>query len=104
MGTARIGHVVERTFIHLFSSGGVFLLALCGLRLAERHAPWPPLPMPWPLFLAALAPFTVISLREIWDVKNGGWFHKSWIDWLSWASGLGLCAWAMHWLAPWVAR
>ena len=102
MGRApALSHIVERTLVHLFSSGGVYLLAAWLLEQLGRAAPAWSLPDGvMVLALLAALPFALISLWEAFDVWRGGWVWKSVIDWASWPAGLGASAWLAWSLAP----
>ena len=73
-----VAHIFERFMIHFFSAGGVLLVALNLKNFIYPEASD---------FVALLMVFTLISFREIWDVKNGNPLIKSVSDWVSWAFG-----------------
>ena len=94
-------HIAERFFLHVASSGSVWLLAAWLLEQLGRAAPaWAVPAGAWALALPVALSFAVISLREVYDVARGNWHWKSVIDWASWLLGLSLSAWLAWSLAP----
>ena len=100
-----MGHILERSVIHFFSSAGVYLIALWGFWMLERKVKWWPELKGWlELIAPVVATFLFLSFREIFDVNAGGSVVKSICDWLSWFVGLGVSAWALYRLTPRLSR
>ena len=84
--------ITERFFIHLFGGVGIILAVSFFLRFMKRKKQysWLPVGTKATLIWAAMLVFAVAVLREAYDVSQGGWVVKSYIDYLSWALGCGL--------------
>ena len=83
-------HILERSIIHIFASGGAVLAVLFALRYFLRRRPtsWLPQQIPQQIVFAAVCVFAGSALREAWDVAHGQSLLKAATDHFSWAIGL----------------
>ena len=100
-----LGHILEREIIHLFSSPGVFLIALFASEFLRRKWGWWKYNGPQGFFayiVPAMISFIFISFREIHDVTkvNPDPVFKSVIDWIIWMVCLGGSIWGVYRMTP----
>ncbi len=93
-----IGHILERSIIHLFSAMGLVVGTFFGIQsLHRRYAKgWLPANVGGRLLLAGFIVFGLTATREAWDVSQGQPVVKALTDYLSWAIGLSLGIWATY--------
>lgn len=90
-------HIIDRFLIHFFASMGIVTAGLFALRCVQRKTQWAWLPhlIQPQLILVSLAVFAVSALREAYDVANGQSLVKAITDYVSWAGGCTVSAWAL---------
>ena len=99
-------YIAKRQVLHLGLAPGVFLAAIFGFWYLERKVSWWPSPRGWWAMVApALVSLIVCEAREPWDVAQGSWVWKSYIDRAVWIFGLGfLGVFALYKLTPRLAE
>lgn len=95
-----IGHIAERFLIHFASSAFLVAAVYFALRYwIRRNAKvgiWVSSRKTHLLTVAALIVAALSSLREPFDVFNGGWVLKSYFDFVSWYLGSAVSAWGLY--------
>jgi hypothetical protein len=81
-------------------AAGVQLLGLHVLWWLERKGWTPKLPGWVNYFAPDILSFLLISMREPMDVAHGQLLVKVFTDWISWAAGFSVAAWALYRLEP----
>ena len=87
-------HILERSVYHLV--GGMALLPVLQAAWYEcRRKGWlPRLRGAVFALVPAIIVLAIVAIREPWDASRpDNLWWKSWIDYLTWAAGLGLMAW-----------
>ena len=89
-GWEMIGHIVDRSFIHIASGGSVLIATVCGLGECVRRG-WLWKMAPLSLITISIAVgLLIIGVREPYDVYRGDPPSKSTIDGLAWLTGMSL--------------
>lgn len=88
-------HIAERFVIHFFSSGGVMLGSLIGLKYAAPHLSILPAALNQQVLFAAVCIVAGTSFREAYDMKQGQTLTKAIWDYSSWVAGCLFSAWAI---------
>lgn len=93
-----IGHILERSLIHLFSAMGLVVGVFFGIQSLHRRLwnSWLPSNVGGRLLLAGILVFALTALREAVDVSNGQPVVKAMTDYASWLAGIGLGIWATY--------
>ena len=98
---AERGHVLDRFVLHVFSGASVLIIFMYAWWLCERWVKgWPRLEG-WLFFtVPGFIAFTVIALRESYDVAMGNPLQKSFFDHASWIIGIFGFSYAIYRLYP----
>ncbi|RPH38308.1 hypothetical protein EHM92_00055 [bacterium] len=93
-----IAHILDRFLIHFVSACALVLCAFFFVSwLARRYRiEWIPGSLEARLFLSAMIVFAASTLREAYDVANGGPLIKSFTDYASWFLGCAASAWGLY--------
>jgi hypothetical protein len=93
-----VKHILERSFIHLGWAPWAIGLSIYGFWLLGRYKPAWKLPVgPWRWVVPGIVALFITFSREAYDVWQGGWVGKSYIDLLVWAGSMTLAGLGLRW-------
>lgn len=94
-----LGHILERGLLHFVSSTFLVVASFFALRFWYRTnakaSAWLGTERAM-LIIAALGVWALSTLREPYDVWNGGPAIKSYTDFFSWFAGCAVSAWGVY--------
>ena len=94
-------HVLDRFTLHVFSGASVLILSMYGWWVCERYIKAWPILKGWLFFtVPGFIAFTVIALRESYDVAMGNPLQKTYFDHVSWAIGIFGFSYTLYRLYP----